>query len=271
MTSSSILVQLFSIERQKIVGKSEMDRKARGTNIDPLAEQFLIGLLDNILFKLVPRLNRDGFSITVRELRERVLGNYYKTQLRPARLMSEQLSTAYTTVSIIGTSGRKEDGPKMALPIYLSMIKTTMRVITETWRLDPRKIILVSGGAPWADHVAVHLFLEGFAPCLRLYLAAKWLKSEFGSSYEGKTLNKYHQEFCLKTGIDSFSQLEQARLKGAQVEIIPGFHNRNAPVAHSHYMLAFTWGAGNIPKPGGTADTWRQSNSIKLHVSLAKP
>ena len=59
-----------------------------------------------------------------------------------------------TTVSIIGTSGRKES---LNLELYKKMILST-KTFLENLNLD--YIILVSGGAAWSDHIAVTLFLN---------------------------------------------------------------------------------------------------------------
>jgi hypothetical protein len=46
-----------------------------------------------------------------------------------------------------------------------------------------------------------------------------------------------------------------------------GFHQRNAVVAQSEVILAFTFGEGPEPKDGGTMDTWKKSKSKKkIHI-----
>ena len=62
------------------------------------------------------------------------------------------------TVSIIGTAGRKSDGSKLNPKIFVDMVKTALDTIKNVWKLED--VELVSGGAAYADHVAVKLFLE---------------------------------------------------------------------------------------------------------------
>ena len=55
---------------------------------------------------------------------------------------------------------------------------------------------------------------------------------------------------------------------GAKLFAHNGFHERNSHVATSDYLLAFTWGSGDVPMEGGTMDTWKKSRGRKCHVSL---
>lgn len=122
---------------------------------------------------------------------------------------------------------------------------------------------LVSGGAAWADHVAVKLFLEKKAPHLRLFLPCEWDNGSFKDSGSddwkvnpGRTINRYHKAFQLRTRINSLSEIQIAKGEGA--ELIPvrgGFYGRNALVAKSDFLLAMTFGKDREVKDGGTADT----------------
>lgn len=63
-------------------------------------------------------------------------------------------------VAVIGTAGRYDDAPRMNGEVYERMVSCVTSVLREVWRLENKHVILVSGGAPWADHVAVTLFLR---------------------------------------------------------------------------------------------------------------
>lgn len=126
---------------------------------------------------------------------------------------------------------------------------------------------LVSGGAAWADHTAVNLFLNKKLPNLKIFIPCEFIGGSFADSgiqdsfkNPGGTLNYYHRSFQQKTGINSLTEIQIAKSNGAQ--LIPtkgGFYGRNAMVAKSDFLLAMTFGnkqivKGNIKK-GGTANT----------------
>ena len=86
--------------------------------------------------------------------------------------------------------------------------------------------------------------------------------------------NRYHEYFSKITGINSLMQIQQALQTGASFKVHNGFHERNKHVAMSSKLVAFTWGEGDEPKPGGTLQTWRLCKGQKVHVSyttLLKP
>ena len=133
----------------------------------------------------------------------------------------------------------------------------------------------VSGGAAWADHVAVRLFLDKKVPHLRLFIPCQFEDGSFTDGpvalrtplpaandsrfTPGKTLNYYHQQFSRTLSIHSLTEIQIAKHEGA--EILPcrgGFHGRNAMVAKSDIILAMTFGDGHMVKEGGTADTVRK-------------
>ena len=59
-------------------------------------------------------------------------------------------SVSKTTVSIVGTAGRKEDAIKMSRELYEKMVQKAEQVITQQLNLDLSQTHLVSGGAAWA-------------------------------------------------------------------------------------------------------------------------
>lgn len=186
-------------------------------------------------------------------------------------------------VAIIGTAGRNEDGEKLNLDIFNSMVECAESILETKWNLKPEETILKSGGAAWADHVAVRLFLRSFLSRpfagLHICLPCPWDDSKAQAldtgQYDwrtnpGKTMNSLHHKMSEKAGFDSLKELERAKMLGATFDCsASGFHNRNSLVAKSEYLLAFTFGNGQQPKDGGTMDTWKKHRGqFKIHVPL---
>jgi len=63
-------------------------------------------------------------------------------------------------VAIIGTAGRKEDASKMSAAVFERMVVHAETFLHNTCGLPNERVVLVSGGSAWADHVAVKLFLR---------------------------------------------------------------------------------------------------------------
>ena len=59
-------------------------------------------------------------------------------------------SVPLTTVSIIGSAGRRGDAKKMTKDVYWNMVDRSLCVISEHFKLEPTHVHLVSGGAAWA-------------------------------------------------------------------------------------------------------------------------
>lgn len=189
-----------------------------------------------------------------------------------AKLDSEDMR-----IGIIGTAGRREDADKLSAKIYARMIahcrETLYDLIQEA---DWHKLKLVSGGAAYADHLAVHSFLEDEAPALRLYLPAEFKKGKFVSSAArwdaGSIANYYHKKFSDACNLDSLREIALAIEQGAEIRINKaGFKARNLQVArYVDYLIAYTFGEGSIPKDGGTLHTWKACPSSKKHYPIDK-
>jgi hypothetical protein len=190
-------------------------------------------------------------------------------------------------LAIIGTAGRSNAPQnKMTRALYRAMIDRAIQVIKS---IPTPGIILVSGGAAWADHVAVELFIranehedirsriEG----LELHLPTEFMLEteryfETGARdwrmNPGHSANEYHERFSEKLGKanQSFHDLATALQSGAKVKIYDGFHQRNTYIATADRILAFSWGT-HEPEDGGTKDTWTKAGRMKrprVHVSL---
>jgi hypothetical protein len=179
-------------------------------------------------------------------------------------------------IAIIGTSGRNDDVSKLTPALFNSMQQKTLQIITTTFGLDVKNTTLVSGGAAWADHVAVKLFNDKKVQSLHLHLPCKWTgvrHLETVGSWQvnpGRLANQCHFAFSRILGIDTLNEIEIARCLGATVKSdYKGFHDRNNAVANVDYLIAFTWSQGNCPEKGGTLDTWKKAkNAIKIHIPL---
>jgi hypothetical protein len=192
-------------------------------------------------------------------------------------------------LAVIGTAGRQDDAAKLSPELWDSMCSQTLRALSD-WDISHA----VSGGAAWADHLAVRAFLDGHVESLILCLPARFERGRFVPDASvrfnpGRTCNGYHEAFSRCLGIDSLGEIERARERGASLVVEPGFHQRNIRVAATaSHVLALTFGSMRAPadllpdapgftnaplaglKDGGTAHTWDHAWKCvaKRHVSL---
>lgn len=190
-------------------------------------------------------------------------------------------------LAIIGSAGRDEATP-VSLALYDKMYERL------SWYVDRWNITsAVSGGAAFADHLAVRAYLEGLVQDLVLYLPANFQNGAYVPNPRvqfnpGKTSNNFHERFAKNTGVQSLAEIAAAIDRGATVHVFEGFHNRNCEVAsHCDYLLAFTFGtrtltdiSGDDPafndhrkagvKDGGTAHTYTETWNCyaKAHENL---
>lgn len=185
-------------------------------------------------------------------------------------------------VSIIGTAGRKEDAGKVDKKLFEQMNKVAERIIKEVFGLDNENVTLVSGGAAVADHVAVSLYIgsqhsdgpPGPYRGIHIHLPCAWdadRKRASEKTYEGRTMNSLHERFSKDTDQDSLHLLHTVRYLGGSIVEHKGFNERNSIVAQSRFLIAFTWGDDEIPKPGRTLHTWKEARrGFKVHIQLSK-
>ncbi|GJD90717.1 hypothetical protein BHAOGJBA_4259 [Methylobacterium hispanicum] len=190
-------------------------------------------------------------------------------------------------LAVIGTAGRGTDADRLSVGLYDAMYARAVETMRD-WGIRA----LVSGGAAWADHLAVRAFLEGEAASLRLFLPARFEHGRFGGSAPNdvaRTANRYHDAFSRAVGVDTLAQLAEAIDRGAAASVHPGFKTRNIEVAYvATHMIAYTFGAGREPasvkesddgfasafeaglKDGGTAHCWSRATraDAKMHVDL---
>jgi hypothetical protein len=196
------------------------------------------------------------------------------------------------TLGIIGTAGRGADGTKLTEEHFRFMCETA-RVLIRNHEISR----LVSGGAAWADHVAIEVYQTRLntglfdLKYLSLHLPAPWdaenmrFSENVPDNDAGKISNYYHDKFSKKRGSSSFEDLDDVILSaerknhgevpsGITRSISASFKGRNCLVAsEAQILLAFTFGRGQVLKDGGTKMTWdmffRQNrNPLGFHCDL---
>ncbi len=163
-----------------------------------------------------------------------------------------------STLAIIGTAGRRQDGVKLT-PAHWRMMCCIGQTVATTLRADR----VVSGGAGWADAVAVWLFKNHLVDTLALHLPAPWddANHRFVETDCGRIANHYHAMATAKHGEDGLADIAgvisnaTVTYETAPTGMAP-FFARNAKVARdADALLPFTF-AEREPNDGGTRDTW---------------
>ena len=181
-------------------------------------------------------------------------------------------------VALIGTAGRdKEHATSMTPALWQAMVTDAQG------RVRPTDAV-ISGGAAWADHLAVRLFLDGHAAALQLHLPAPLgADGRFvgpginAGGSAASAANYYHDLFKRSAGVDGLKDIAQAIARGATVTAEPEGPGYGAMMARNKHvaagcdnMVAYTWGDADIPADGGTKSTWDMArNADRVHVGLA--
>lgn len=173
-------------------------------------------------------------------------------------------------IAIIGTAGRD----KQHLMNTSHWEYMCQRVANE---LEPTDH-LISGGAAWADHVVVWAYINKLCSNLTLHLPAPFNGQFFGGKgTSGGASNYYHHLFSKTIDQDSLQQIYNVLESGVNYTTQPEANGytamfaRNALVANEcTHMIAFTFGAGNVPNDAGTKSTWNMAGTTKMraHISL---
>eukprot|EP00301_Raphidiophrys_heterophryoidea_P017238 c2708_g1_i1.p1 GENE.c2708_g1_i1~~c2708_g1_i1.p1 ORF type:complete len:199 (+),score=43.31 c2708_g1_i1:44-640(+) len=185
-------------------------------------------------------------------------------------------------VSVIGTSGSNnkfQPTLTLSLEVFKAMEQRTKEVLKAN-NLNPSDVCLVSGGAAWADHVAVSLFLGGGFRGLILHLPTNFEKAKCqyednGHSHwaknPGKLTNQRHMTFSRAIGKISLQQIALAMDQGAIVKIHNGFREGDTAISKCDLLIAYSWAEGAAPGGGGTLDTWKKCTlppAKKVYFSL---
>lgn len=176
-------------------------------------------------------------------------------------------------IAIIGTAGRDKNYPLSAKhwDFMCNMVRD---------EVEPDDH-LISGGAAWADHVAVWAFRMGLVHSLSLHLPAPIQLARYMGGYgtSGGVANYYHEKFSNVIGDssqESLNQITELLLRGIPFTtqpVAPGYKamaERNKLVAaECDHLMAFTLGRGNVPANGGTKMTWDMAaHAERMHISL---
>lgn len=147
------------------------------------------------------------------------------------------------TLAIIGTAGRKDDASKLTLQHWHRMVAAARKIINLE-KCDK----LVSGGAAWADHVAVEI---GIKDKIKTKI---WLPE---NGHDLNTAHYYHGKFSVVRDFDTWKELNSCfKIKNFDIQSFGGFKDRNSKVAEeADIFLAMTFGERAKVKDGGTADT----------------
>jgi hypothetical protein len=198
-------------------------------------------------------------------------------------------------VSIIGSAGRGNDFNKLNNEMYIAAIQETKRIIIDEFKLIPNQVILVSGMAAVADHIAVKLYLEKNQSewaGLELHAPAHFdvLKYQFHDNGEktsqknpGARANQLHRQFSKIVKPPSLMDLTRlvkasnsitSNNKTIRIMYYKGFKQRNNAVATSNYIIALTFSDTDAPcSESGTWDTWQKADptvTVLRHVQLHK-
>jgi hypothetical protein len=198
-------------------------------------------------------------------------------------------------VAIFGFAGGHmsvEHTAQLSGQLFEQMVNRAYTTITELWGLDLCRVHLVSGGAAWADQVAVELYnrhqhsspglaLTLVMPCEWSAGTCRFVDSKGSSSSwrenPGRLSNSYHERFSrVCTGLPRHSQeaIKAAVEAGAKLDCQHrGFHRRNTAIAElAQYALAFSWAEADRPYSGGTLDTFNKlrAECHRSHVSMVE-
>ena len=176
-----------------------------------------------------------------------------------------------TSLSVIGTAGRKPVGDRINLELYNKAYNALVEYV-ESLNILAKDLLLISGGAAFADHLAVRFYNEYYKSGIKLllHMPAQFDKgnSEFYGNKDANIANNYHQLFSQKCKINSLNEISQAYKNGMLDRIHDGFFARNRLVALGQNMIAFTFSSTGEPADGGTSNTWKQCKGNKLHIDL---
>lgn len=187
-------------------------------------------------------------------------------------------------LGIIGTAGRDKNYVHDRA-LWDAMTTNLGRIIANIkTQLPPQEIEAVSGGAAWADHLAVWAFQAGLVDRLTVHMPSSWdheRRTYVDHCKCGGISNYYHRKFSAAIGENTLGQLaDVGPLDDTLIYESPvannmgAFFQRNGDIAKSltsptDLLLAYTWGEGTKPADGGTLDTWKKAVFVgKKHISL---
>ena len=191
-----------------------------------------------------------------------------------ARVAIKGMLNSNINIGIIGSAGRGEDNERWNKKVYINCFNKLLEYINNLG-LESKELTLVSGGAAWADHLAVSCHLSKRCKELNLFFPAAFMlpECEFQSMFNavGGTANYYHRAFSQKMGGNTLQGISKVIERGAKFESFNGFKKRNLEIAkNSDILVAFTFNNSNTPKPNsGTLHTWNNCKGVRRHFNIA--
>ena len=185
--------------------------------------------------------------------------------------MTEFTNLMKQRVAIIGTCGRDANKNLLTFNLYEKM---KMIVVKQLKSLKTKNVELISGGAAWADHLAVDIFLNQSIPCsLHLFLPTAFdiKNNRYANNSVGNTSNFYHECFSKKMKRNTLLEIGEALRKGATNTVRNGFYARNFDIAQADKLIALSWSCKKSePSSGGTLHTWNlaKNKNQKYHINL---
>ena len=168
-------------------------------------------------------------------------------------------------ISIIGSACRNGTHNKIRSNLYYNLCNKAIQKINEINNKNNKKIIVVSGGAAFCDHIAITLYLYNYINELILYLPSSWNNNKYSDTKCGNISNYYHNLFSEKVGFNSLEQIQQSINKGAHIYNYNNFYLRNKQIALSSYIIAFGWDKNPT---GGTLQTLNLSTNNKIYITI---
>lgn len=176
---------------------------------------------------------------------------------------------------IIGTAGRT-NRELLTPKVWSNMVAIAKEKV-------PKNSTGVSGGAAWADHLAVELYIIGHLSQLQLHLPAPLdnCRNYFvgGTKSAASASNYYHELFSNVIGRNTILDIVEAtQTIGCGYTYqdpdigFKALFIRNKLVANevkeNDMVLAFTWGIDTV-EDSGTKNTWDQIMiKNKVHISM---
>ena len=193
------------------------------------------------------------------------------------------MSASVITIGIIGpTENEKyintEFFEKMIIKVY-DYITTIMKQYSNC------QVQLISGGASWADHVAVEIFKRVHITKklvfplsivgLVLSLPCPFSNGQFYDNGKyawkvnpGRLANIKHQNFSMIIGRNTLLDITDViQSENCKVEVYDGFLARNTRIANCDILFTFSSQNGE-PTSGGTFDTWKKRRGTGIVCPL---
>jgi hypothetical protein len=143
-----------------------------------------------------------------------------------------------TKIAIIGVSGRDADVDNLknlGVGAFDSMCEAVFELIDKEVPVAPSSYTFVSGGAAWADHIAVRAFRKYENSDLILHLPCAFKQGKFQEGGCAAMCNFLHGRFQRMTGVASLQELDaviQEHGEGrVSVNIYSDFFSRNRAIA----------------------------------------